>query len=103
MNLQIDIQSNTAAVDSFGQPVESWANVTGLTSLWASGISTGGREYYAAQKLNAEVTMVFKIRYQTGITPLMRVKYGSRYFQILSVNNVNEKNEFVLISCKEVL
>lgn len=103
MNRQISIQAVTQTADSFGQPIESWADVTGLTDLFASVINTGGKEYYAAQKLNAEVTAVFKVRYVSGITVLHRVKYGSRYFHILNVNNVNEADNFLLLSCKEVI
>ena len=105
MNLQIDIQQDIGTdKDSYGQHIEFWANVTGLTGLWASMITTGGREFYAAQKLNAETQAVFKLRYIAGITSLMRVKYGSRYFSIISPpNNVNEKFEHILLSCKEVV
>lgn len=102
MNLQIDIQQNTPTYNSYNEPIESWVGVTGLTSLWASMITTGGREYYAAQKLNAETSAVFKLGYVTGITTTMRVKYGSRYFDILNVNNKDEKFEYLLLSCKEV-
>lgn len=100
MNLTIDIQKTTATYDSYGQPVESWSNL--YTGLFASAITTGGKEFYAAQRQNAETAMVFKTRYITGITTLMRVKYGSRYFNILSVNNKDEKFEYLLLSCKEV-
>ena len=103
MNKIIDIQEATITYNSYNEPIEEWKNVTGLTGLYASVITTGGREFYAAQKLNAEVTAVFKLRYIEGITNLMRVKYGGRYFQIFFVNNVDEKNEYLLLSCKEVV
>ena len=103
MNKIIDVQEPIVDYNSYNEPIETWENVTGLTGLFASVITTGGREFYAAQKLNAEVTAVFKLRYIEGITNLMRVKYGSRYFQIFFVNNVDEKNEFLLLSCKEVV
>jgi SPP1 family predicted phage head-tail adaptor len=103
MNKIIDIQEAAITYNSYNEPIEEWKNVTGLTGLYASVITTGGREFYAAQKLNAEVTAVFKLRYIEGITNLMRVKYGGRYFQIFFVNNVDEKNEYLLLSCKEVV
>jgi SPP1 family predicted phage head-tail adaptor len=107
MNLQIDIQAETPTVpatyDSYNNEIKPWSNVTGLTGLWASMITTGGRELYAAQKVHAETSVVFKLRHVTGITTLMQVKYGSRLFNIINVNNVNEKNEYLLLSCKEVV
>lgn len=100
-NLDITIQQNSGTTtDSFGQQVELWTDVF---STFAAMITTGGREYYAAQKLNAETTAVFKIWYQAGITTLMRIKYGERYFNILSANDVDEKHEYILISGKEVV
>ena len=103
MNLKIDIQKNTATVNEMGQKAPpSYANVTGLTGLWAKMITTGGRELYAAQKINAETEVVFKLRYIAGITTKMFVKYGDRLFNILLVNNIDEKNEWLLLSCKEV-
>ena len=102
MNLKIDIQQATVSADSFGQPIETWTDVVGLTGLWSSAITTGGREYYAAQKLNTETMIVFKLRYVPGITTLMRVKYNSKYYGILNINNVNEGGNFILLSCREV-
>lgn len=103
MNKLIDIQSVSTSADTYGQPIETWTDVTGLTNLYCSMITTGGREYYAAQKLYSEVTAVFKLRYISGITVQHRVQYGSRYFHILCVNNVNEHDEFILLYCKEVI
>lgn len=102
MNLQIDIQQKTQTADSFGQMIDSWSNVVGLTALWCSVKTTGGAEFYAAQKINAETSMLFKLRYIPGITNLMRVVYNSKNYEIINVNNVDEANEFLLLSCKEV-
>lgn len=103
LNRKIDIQQNTPAKDSTGQSIESWAGVTGKTSLWASVITTGGREFYAAQRLNVETSAVFKLRYKSGVTSLMRVKYSGRNFEIINVNDKDEKHEWLLLSCKEVV
>jgi SPP1 family predicted phage head-tail adaptor len=103
MNSLITFQSATLAADANGQPIETWANVTGYVNLFTSIITTGGKEFYAAQKINAETTMLFKIRYVSGITNTMRIVYNSRNLNILNINNVNEKNEFILISAKEVV
>lgn len=103
MNLQIDIQQDTGQQDSFGEPIPGLTNVTGLTSLWASMFTAGSREVYVAQKVIAETTAVFKLRYIDGVTEKMFVKYGGRTFQILGKpNNKDEKFEWLLISCKEV-
>ena len=100
MNSIVDIQEASYTNDTYNEPIKTWKSK--FSGVYAKIITTGGREFYAAQKLNAEVTAVIKLRYIDGITSLMRVKYGSRYFEIFLVNNVDEKNEFILLSCKEV-
>lgn len=101
MNLQINIQTYTETQDDYGQIIK--APVDLYTGLWASMVTTGGGEFYAAQKLNAETSALFKLRYQPGITSKMKVIYGNRTFEILNVNNVNEKFEWIHLSCKEVI
>lgn len=100
LNRRITIQRKTVTPDSYNQPIETWKDEF---SLWAQVISSGGREYYAAQKLNASTEIVFSVRYTTGIASTDRIKYGSRVFEILSVNDVNGMREELQISAKEVV
>lgn len=75
-----------------------WATVN------AEIITEGGREFYAAQKINAETTAVIRIRYRVGISTKMRAKYGNRCFEILPpINDVDGKHAEILLSCKEVV
>lgn len=103
MNLIISIQEESGAADPYGQSGGTWTDVEGMSSLFASMITSGGREFFTAQRWSAEVTAVFKLRYIGGITTKDRVRYGDRIFNILLVNNVDEKNELLLLTCKEVL
>ena len=100
LNRRITIQRKTVTPDSYNQPIETWKDEF---SIWAQVISSGGREYYAAQKLNASTEIVFSIRYTTGVTPTDRIKYGSRVFEILSVNDVDGMREELRVSTKEVV
>jgi SPP1 family predicted phage head-tail adaptor len=105
LNKRITIQAKTGAKDSFGQTISSYADVA---TVWAEintgqGRSTGGREFYAAQKLHAETEALFKIRYRTRINQAMRIKYGNRYFEIIHIADPKEKHEELLISAKEVI
>jgi SPP1 family predicted phage head-tail adaptor len=98
---KIDIQENDTGTDDYGEPSKPPFSIH--TNLRASFITTGGKELYAAQKVNALTEGVFKLRYVPGITADMRVKFGNRYFNILLVNNVNERNEWLLLSVREVV
>ncbi len=100
LNRRITFQRKTITYDTFNQPIERWADVM---TVWAGVITSGGREYYAAQKLNAETAAVFKVRYNTRIDASMRVRWGNRVFEIIAVNEVDGGREVMLISAKEVV
>lgn len=100
LNRQITFQTESGPQDSYGAAGGTWSDTA---IVWAGVITTGGREFYAAQKLNSETTAVFKIRYRTGLVPTMQIKYGTRYFNILNINDVDEGHREMLITCKEVV
>lgn len=96
----ITLRKKTIAYDSYNQPIETWADAE---TLKASVITTGGREFYAAQKLNAETSTVFKVRYTKAVNTRMKVKYGNQNYDIISINDVDGKHTELLISAKEVI
>ena len=58
LNRRITLQIKTITYDTVNEPIETW---TDFATVWAAVITTGGREFYAAQKLNAETSAVFKV------------------------------------------
>ena len=100
LNKQITLQVPTVARDDFNQPIITWAD---SATVWAGIITTGSREYYAAQKLYAETSAVFKIRYRSNMSTKMRIKYGNRYFAILGIADPEEQHIELLLSCKEAV
>lgn len=72
-----------------------------MKTVWASVEPTRGREYQEAQRIRPELTYKVTMRYHKGITPDMLLKFKDRYFQIISVINIMEKNEMLEIICIE--
>ena len=72
-------------------------------SIWAQYIAEGGREFFAAQKRNAEVSAVFKIRYRSGVNARYRVVYDSRNFDVIFVNDTGKRFGELLLECKELM
>ena len=99
-NKRVAIQTRTVTYNSYNEPIESWADTA---TVWAGIINSGGGEFYAAQKLNADTQAVISIRFYSGLTTLNRIKYGSRIFEILHVNDVNERHREMLLAVKEVV
>ena len=99
----ITIQRIDTTLDSYGQAGEAW--VSFVTDIRSFIEPTGGSEFYAAQKVNAEATVNIWLRYNSApsVDSAMRVVYGARYFDILSVMNTQEKNRWIRLVCKEVV
>lgn len=100
LNRRITFQRKDVEYNSYNEPIESWSD---LKTVWAEVITTGGREFYAAQKLNAETSAVFRIRYIRGLDVKDRISYESRVFEILSINDKDGLRRELLVSAKEVV
>jgi len=83
-----------------GIPEENWATVA---TVWAAVADLSGKEYFQAASMQSEVTTRIKIRYRKEITPSMRVLYGDRVFNILSVIDKDERHRVIELLCKEVV
>jgi SPP1 family predicted phage head-tail adaptor len=95
---RITIEQAAVAQDTDGAVLESWST---YAMVQASIEPISGREYFAAQSTQADVTHRIIVRYRSGITPKMRVNHGSRIFDILSVININERNRELHLMCRE--
>ena len=97
---RVQIQNKTVQTDELQQQSDVWL---AYANVWASVRPVKGREYFAARQENAEVTAVVTMRYLSGITPDMRIVFGDRVFEIVSVINVDERNRVLELMCKEAI
>ena len=72
-----------------------------IMTVWASVEPTRGREYQEAQRVRPEMTYKGTTRYHKNVTQDMLIKFRERYFEIVSVINVRERNEMLEIICTE--
>lgn len=77
--------------------------LTEVKTVWASVEPTRGREYQEAQRIRPELTYKITTRYHKEVAPDMFIKFKGRYFNIVSIINVKEKNEMLEIICTENL
>nr|DAH06876.1 MAG TPA: head tail joining protein [Caudoviricetes sp.] len=70
-------------------------------AVWASVAPTTGREYEEAQKIREETTYKVVTRYYSDITTDMKILYGLRIFDIISVLNTDERDVELQIVAKE--
>ena len=98
---RITIEHKT--VDNSGlDPVETWST---FATVWAAIEPLKGTERWidGAKLISSDVTGRIRIRYLKGVTSEMRVKFGSRVYEILAVINVNERCEEMSLMVKELI
>ena len=71
-------------------------------AVWANVAPQTGREYEESQKIRAETTYNINVRYFPGITSDMKIMYGVKVFNIVSVLDINERHTNLKIVAAEV-
>lgn len=95
---RVTIQQEQATLDGQGGRSTTWAD---LATVWASIEPMAGKESYSWGKLLGESTLVVRMRYRSGIVPKMRLKYGTRLFDITSVIDEHEARRWLVLGCVE--
>lgn len=95
---RVQLQQLARNQDSFGEAVPSYAT---YSTVWASVEPLQGRELEHAQQISAEVSHRVTIRYNKNVTSEHRVVYGERTLEIEAVINPEERNEMLILMCKE--
>ena len=98
---QIDWLESTYTQSSVGEPVTTWstytagvwANVKQITDQLRGGETYGGQIPQTRSKVMIEVNT----RYAAGINTKMAVRYNSQNYQIVDVNNVEERNRELVV------
>jgi SPP1 family predicted phage head-tail adaptor len=99
-NKLITIEAKTVTKGASGGIVESWAPLAGMPT-WAALRNYPGRPGMSpvAGGDAEEARTEFDLRYRPGVTAQMRVNYGGAYYNIKHVNNWQERNERLVLTC----
>jgi SPP1 family predicted phage head-tail adaptor len=106
MRQRVTVQTLSEAQDSYNQKIQSW---TDAGTYWASIKNLSGREAVNAKQIKAESTHLVTMRYvgalftSPGLLPSMRLTFNSRIFNILYVNNIDERNREYSLLCQELV
>lgn len=96
---RVTLQRFQQGQDAYGGPVETWEDVA---TVWASLEAMSGREFFASQQAQSEVTQRIRIRYRPDVTADMRVIHNGKVFNIVAPLPDNRGRELVLM-CREVI
>ena len=97
---RVEIQKFTNVADGMGGNTATWTTEDAVrAAVWPISVNE--------QLRSASPTMVathrIQIRYFEDIKPSWRVKFGSRYFSIVSIIDKDEKHAQMDLLCREVV
>jgi SPP1 family predicted phage head-tail adaptor len=92
LDQRITLQYSTIAADGLGGVTDTW---TDLATVWAKAWSASSNE-------GTDRVQKFKIRYRKLMRASWRIKWGSRYFNLVS-HDPDERREFLFLTANEVV
>lgn len=108
MNQKIKIQTRDLASPS-ADNVDYGESFTDAKTIWAMVQTTRGGEFFDGTELNNPYTHFFYIRFipnsvfsKSGrLTSQEWIRWKNRTFKIVDVENLEERNEILLLRCRE--
>ena len=100
MDKRVSLQTPPGTQNSYGEQSGTWVTTD---TVWANVISLNGKALLTASQVHNEVSVKVTIRHREGVIPNMRVLYGLRTLEIISVINMGEDKKFLEIMCKEIV
>lgn len=96
----ITLQYQTRVSDSMGGFTTTW--VDAVSDIYAAIWSVSAKERMQSGQTTMIATHRIKTRYRRVLKPDWRIKYGTRYFNIVEIVNIKEANRMFELLCKEV-
>lgn len=100
MRERITFQKKIETRNSFNEVEISYSD---HVTVWAQVLPNAGTKFYQALQGTSQVSGEIHIRYRSDIEPTMRILYGNRYLEIISLVNPQERNKEQIIYYKEAL
>ena len=103
---RVTIQEKTVSIDAYGGEVVTWSTVV---TVWAAVEPLSGREFLEGRRQENEINYRIRIRYREGLTPSMRVVWGSttsggaRAFDIEAVIERASGRREIWLMCREIV
>lgn len=100
LNKQVTLQYKTKIPDGMGTFVDTWVDTA---TVWAAIWPISANEIVAANVTSMVVSHRIRIRFRLVLKSSWKIKFGNRYFAIVSIINPNESNKFLDIMAKEAV
>lgn len=100
LNRRVAIEQKSTGKDAYGQGSDVW---TLVRETWADIQPLSGGEALHAQAMVPAATVQIDIRYRQDVTAAMRVRYGTRVFDIGAAIDLDTRHETLRLICTEGL
>ncbi len=90
--------TGSPARDELGTPNTTWEE---LDTIWAAIEPISGREFWAQQQIQSEITVKIRIRYRNDITVGMIAQYNGKTYSIKYIIDYQESHKELLLMCSE--
>lgn len=100
LDQRITFQEYTVSRGSSGEEISTW---TDWQTVWARVETSSGSEKFYSPQLVAEATHKIKIRYLSGVKPIMKVWWRNRELEILYVDHSKKRQGEMYLLCREVV
>lgn len=100
LSKRFELQQATEAQDAYGSPEKTWATIK---QVWGEIEPLSGQERIVAMQTEGSITHRIRLRYDPAIVPTMRLKLGTRIFNLTPSLNVMEADKELIVIAQEVL
>ena len=95
----LTLMAPETTVNAVGRPVKTWRD---HVTVYAAKADVSGREFYQAQAYHAEDTVTWTLRWRSDVTPECRVRHGGQVYEIIEVNHLGYKYDFIRLKTRIV-
>uniref|UniRef100_A0A6M3J723 Putative head-tail joining protein n=1 Tax=viral metagenome TaxID=1070528 RepID=A0A6M3J723_9ZZZZ len=99
---QVRLETPTETADGDGGYTTTWA-LLDPPVVWAAiePASQQRLERVVANAVSSDTSHIVTIRYHSGVTTKARVVFAGRTLSVVGVQNVQERNEILMLACVE--
>lgn len=95
LDRRVTIQQRTLGQSASGAATETWAD---FATVWAGKRDLKGREFFDAQKENAEISTEFRLRWRSDVTAEMRLQLDGLTYDIVSIAELARREGLLILA-----
>ena len=98
LRYQVILQTQGGTADGMGGVTATWSNTA---TIWADIMPISATERTQADKVIGDITHKIIVRHRAITSPNMRILYGTRVFNIVSVVNPDNSSSHLKLMARE--